>query len=93
MSDVTLPEEIFDRWIYLSSIAKVLLVVLYRFRCKNGEANRSHAIIVEHTGLSGPQVSAGLRELENFGWIIRTKGYPADRYQFRIPYTQAIDRK
>jgi DNA-binding MarR family transcriptional regulator len=88
MSDVKLPEEIFDKWIYLSSVAKVVLVVLYRFRGKNGEANRSQGTIAEHAGLSGPQVSAGLRELEHFGWIVRKKGYPADNYNFRFPYAQ-----
>ena len=88
MSDVTLPEEMFDRWIYLSSVAKVLLVILYRFRGKNGEANRSHAIIAEHSGLTGPQVIAGLRELQHFGWIEIRKGYPANNYKFCIPYAQ-----
>lgn len=88
MSDVTLPQELFDRWIYLSAVAKVVLVTLYKFRNKDGETNRSHATIVENSGLTGPQVSSALRELANFGWIEIRKAYPANNYRFRIPYAQ-----
>lgn len=88
MSDVTLPEEMLDQWIYLSSTGKALLVTLYRFKDENGEANRSRAILVECSGLSASEVSAGLRELQQFGWIVRTKGGRTDNYKFRVPYVK-----
>lgn len=86
--DVTIPGGLFDRWIYLSSCAKVLLIVLHYFKDETGAATRTEATIEEHSGLTRPQVAASLRELQSFGWILRQKGSPADTFSLRIPDAQ-----
>lgn len=83
--DVIIPGAVFDKWIYLSSCAKVLLVTLYSYRNqRTGQADLAHKTIIESSGLMKAQVDKGLDELAGYGWIIRERG-SRETFRLRIP--------
>lgn len=82
---VIIPGLLFDRWQYLDSHSKVLLMVLYSL-AQDGLPPTPERI-EERSGLTKKEVRAGLNELTQRAWVKITRAFGSSvaSYEIGIP--------
>jgi hypothetical protein len=81
--------DLIERGRYLTPQAKWLYVVLRSFKNKERGTFPGYVKIMERGGLKRNAVAKGLKELERFGWIVRSSSGKkrSNAYEFHYPST------